>query len=101
MWWIFISIVFALILYVSTRNLAKYSYKDKNYILVKFPIWKILLVTSFLLTPGLNIITFFICICVIFITISIGTEDAYSGWQLLRGKKNWVYSVIMFLKKEI
>lgn len=101
MWWIFVSVVFALILYASTRNLVKYSYNSKSYIPVKFPVWGILLITLFLLIPGLNILTFFVCICVIFITISKGTEDAYDGWQLLEGKKNWVYSVVRFLQKEI
>jgi hypothetical protein len=36
-----------------------------------------------------------------FAAISIGTKDAYDGWQLLKGKKNWVYSVVRFLQKEI
>lgn len=31
----------------------------------------------------------------------MGTKDAHDGWQLLKGKKNWVYSVVMFLQKEI
>ena len=101
MWWIFISIVFALILYVSTRNLTEYSYKSKDYIPVRFPVWKMLLVIFFLLTPGFNILIFLVCMFGIFAAISIGTKDAYDGWQLLEGKKNWVYSVVRFLQKEI
>ena len=101
MWWIFISIVFALILYVSTRNLVEYNYESRIYIPVKFPIWKIMLIILLLLLPGLNILVFLVCIVWTFTAISIGTKEAYDGWQLKKGKKNWVYSVVRFLQKEI
>ena len=101
MWWIFISVVFALRLYVSTRNLAEYSCRSKDYIPVRFPVWKMLLVIFLLLIPGLNILIFLICMFGTFAAISIGTKDAHDGWQLLEGKKNWVYSVVRFLQKEI
>lgn len=101
MWWIFISIVFALILYVSTRNLAKYGGKSKGFIPVKFPIWGLLLLIISLLIPILNIIVFIVCIDLIFITVSIGTKYTYDGWFLIEGKKNWVCSVVKFLQKEI
>lgn len=95
------SIVFASILYVSTRNLAKYDYGSRNYIPVKFPIWEIVLIILLLLIPYLNIVVFLVCIIGIFAKISIGTKGIYNGWHLIKGKKNWVYSVIRFSQKEI
>lgn len=94
-------VVFALILYVSTRNLTKYSYRSKSYIPVRFPIWEILLIILLLLIPGLNIMVFLVCIVWTFAAISTGTKDDYDGWQLLKGNKNWGYSVVRFLQKEI
>lgn len=101
MWWILISIVFALILYVSTRNLAEYYDKREGYIPVKFPIWGLLLLIISLLIPILNILVFLVCIVLIFMAVSMGTKHTYDGWHLIEGKKNWVYSVVMFLQKEI
>ena len=101
MWWIFISVIFALILYVSTRNLEEYGGKSKGFIPVKFPIWGLLLLIISLLIPILNIIAFFVCITLIFIAVSIGTKYTYDGWHLIEGKKNWVCSVVRFLQKEI
>lgn len=101
MWWIFISIVFALILYVSTRNLMEYGGKSRGYIPVKFPIWELLLIILSLLIPILNILVFIVCIVLIFIAVSTGTKYTDDGWHLRRGKKNWVHSVVMFLQKEI
>lgn len=101
MWWIFISIVFALILYVSTRNLAEYSGKSRGYIPVKFPIWGVLLIILSLLIPIFNILVFIVCIVLIFIAVSMGTKHTYDGWHLIEGKRNWVYSVVRFLQKEI
>lgn len=79
MWWIFISIVFALILYVSTRNLAEYGGKGKGFIPVKFPIWGLLLLIISLLIPILNILAFVVCIVLIFIAVSMGTKYTYDG----------------------
>ena len=101
MWWIFISVIFALILYVSTRNLEEYGGKSKGFIPVKFPIWGLLLLIIFLLIPVINIFVFSVCIARTFIAISMGTEYTYDGWRLIDGKKNWVYSVVRFLQKEI
>ena len=101
MWWIFISIVFALILYVSTRNLVEYGGKGKGFIPVKFPIWGLLLIIFSLLIPILNILVFIVCIVLIFIAVSMGTKYTYDGWHLIEGKRNWVYSVVEFLQKEI
>lgn len=94
-------IVFALILYVSTRNLAEYNFRSNNYVPIKFPIWKLLLLIFLLLIPGLNILAFLLCMIETFTAVSIGIKDAHDGWQLLNGKKNWVYSAIRFLQKEI
>lgn len=88
MWWILISVVFALILYISTRNIAKYSYGSRKYIPVKFPIWEMLLIILLLLIPGLNIVVFFVCIVRTFIEISIGIKGTHDGWKLIEGKKN-------------
>ena len=95
------SIVFALIMYVSTRNLAEYGGRSKGYIPVKFPIWGLLLLIISLLIPGLNILVFLVCIVLIFIAVSMGTKYVDDGWHLIKGKKNWVYSTIEFLQKEI
>lgn len=101
MWWIFISIVFALILYVSTRNLAEYGGKGKGFIPVKFPIWELLLLIISLFIPILNILVFLVCIVLIFTAVSMGTRYTDAGWHLIKGKKNWVCSVVEFLQKEI
>lgn len=101
MWWILISIVFALILYVSTRNLAEYYGKREGFIPVKFPIWGLLLLIISLLIPILNILVFLVCIVLIFVAVSMGTKYTYDGWHLIEGKKNWVCSVVEFLQKEI
>lgn len=101
MWWILIPIVFALILYKSTRNLTEYCCKSKGYIPVKFPIWKILLLLILLFIPITNIFIFLLCIIWIFIGVSVGTKNTYEGLKVLKGKKNWIYSVVKFLQKEI
>jgi hypothetical protein len=33
--------------------------------------------------------------------VSMGTKYTNDGWHLIKGKKNWVYSAVMFLQKEI
>lgn len=81
------SIAFALILYVSTRNLTEYGGKGIGYIPVKFPIWGLLLLLIFLLIPGLNIPVFLVCISLIFAGVSIGTKRTNEGWHLRRGEE--------------
>lgn len=89
-----------IILFTATRNLEEYDYSGTYRTTLTFPIIIYIVIFLVLFVPIINIIVFLISFIQLIIQISSGSVlGQKDGLFIAEGKKNWMYSIIMFLAK--